>query len=194
MGRSLSILAFAGALLTGVSPAAAAVDAFLQIEGINGQSVARPGWIEVNSFQWGVGRGISSPTGGASDRESSAPSVSEITITRSIDKATPLLSKCAATGCHYGKVVLAVRKAGAGEAYDQYILSNAMISSYHASSGGDRPMESLSFSFARIERQTPTAGGMMTSGGAVMPPPGRGATAPASAGLPPPGPAATGGR
>ena len=31
-------------------------------------------WIEVNSFQWGVGRGISSPTGGSSDRESSAPS------------------------------------------------------------------------------------------------------------------------
>ena len=28
-------------------------------------------WIEVNSFQWGVGRGISSPTGGGADRESS---------------------------------------------------------------------------------------------------------------------------
>src|SRR6059058_5931429 len=43
------------------------------------------GWIELNSFQWGVGRGISSPTGGAADRESSAPSVSEITVTKATD-------------------------------------------------------------------------------------------------------------
>ena len=34
--------------------------------------------------QDGVGRGISSPTGGSSDRESSAPSVSEITMTYDI--------------------------------------------------------------------------------------------------------------
>ena len=26
-------------------------------------------WIELNSFQWGVGRGIASPTGGHEDRE-----------------------------------------------------------------------------------------------------------------------------
>ena len=39
-------------------------------------------WIECNSFQWGVGRGISSPTGASADRESSAPSVSEIVVTK----------------------------------------------------------------------------------------------------------------
>jgi|GEM_PF-6550946 len=31
------------------------------------------GWIELNSCQWGIGRGISSPTGGSADRESSGP-------------------------------------------------------------------------------------------------------------------------
>jgi len=45
-------------------------------------------WIEVNSFQWGVGRGISSPTGGSSDREASAPSVSEIVVTKPTDIAS----------------------------------------------------------------------------------------------------------
>ena len=43
------------------------------------------GWIELNSFQFGVGRGISSPTGGSADRELSAPSVSEITVTKDQD-------------------------------------------------------------------------------------------------------------
>jgi len=42
-------------------------------------------WIELNSCQWGVGRGISSPTGGSADRESSAPSVSEIVVTKATD-------------------------------------------------------------------------------------------------------------
>jgi hypothetical protein len=40
------------------------------------------GWIEVNSFQWGVGRGISSPGTGSGDTAGSTPSVSEIVITK----------------------------------------------------------------------------------------------------------------
>ena len=48
-------------------------------------------WIEVNSFQWGVGRGISSPTGGSADRESSAPSVSEIVVTKATRHRSPKL-------------------------------------------------------------------------------------------------------
>ena len=46
------------------------------------------GWVEVNSFQFGIGRGIASPTGGSSDRESSAPSVSEIVVTKPMDKSS----------------------------------------------------------------------------------------------------------
>jgi hypothetical protein len=37
-------------------------------------------WIEINSFQFGVGRGVSSPTGGKASRESSTPSVGEIVV------------------------------------------------------------------------------------------------------------------
>lgn len=37
-------------------------------------------WIEISSFQYGVGRGISAPTHGASDREGSTPSIGEITV------------------------------------------------------------------------------------------------------------------
>src|SRR3974377_1307042 len=51
-------------------------------------------WIELNSVQWGVGRGISSPTGGSADRESSAPSVSEIVVTKATDvSSTKLLNE-----------------------------------------------------------------------------------------------------
>jgi hypothetical protein len=40
------------------------------------------GWIEINSFQWGVGRGISSTSSSSSDKEGTTPSVSEIVITK----------------------------------------------------------------------------------------------------------------
>src|SRR5947209_12595857 len=81
------------------------------------------GWIECNSFQWGVGRGISSPTGASADRESSAPSVSEIVVTKATDLAsTKLLNEayqgegvdCTIEFCKTDK--------GNLEMYMQYIL------------------------------------------------------------------------
>jgi hypothetical protein len=55
---------------------------YIQFGSIPGE-VANTGhekWIEINSFQWGVGRGSPSPTGGSAGRESSTPSVSEIVV------------------------------------------------------------------------------------------------------------------
>jgi len=63
---------------------------YMQYSGIQGESVPGlpgHGWIEIYSFQWGVGRGISSPTGGSADRESSTPSVGEIVVTKPTDDA-----------------------------------------------------------------------------------------------------------
>lgn len=109
-------------------------------------------WIEVNSFQWGVGRGISSPTGGSADREASAPSVSEIVVTKPQDSASAKLLDASLQGegvdvtidfCKTDKGVL--------ETYLQYTLENTMISGYSLSSGGDRPQESLSLNFTKVE-------------------------------------------
>lgn len=37
-------------------------------------------WIEISSFSWGVGRGITAPTHGVADREGRTPSIGEITV------------------------------------------------------------------------------------------------------------------
>jgi type VI secretion system secreted protein Hcp len=109
-------------------------------------------WIECNSFQWGVGRGISSPTGGSKDRESSAPSVSEITVTKAQDVATVAML----TEAYQGEgtaVTLDFVKTDKGklESYLVMILTETMVSGYSISSGGDRPSESLSLNFTKIE-------------------------------------------
>ena len=73
---------------------------FLKYGSIKGETtqLTHKDWIEVNSFQFGVGRGISSGVGGGSKREASAPSVSEITLTKTMDIASPLLLKDAIGG------------------------------------------------------------------------------------------------
>jgi type VI protein secretion system component Hcp len=75
---------------------------YMNYAGIAGEGQKPPGlagkWIELNSFQCGVARGISSATGGASDRESSEPSVSEVVVTKASDVPTPSLFNAAYGG------------------------------------------------------------------------------------------------
>lgn len=109
-------------------------------------------WIELNSMQWGVGRGISSPTGASADRESSAPSISEITVTKAQDVSTIALLNEAYQGEGVDVTIdLCKTDKGKLETYLSYILTNCMISGYSVSSGGDRPSESLSLNFTKIE-------------------------------------------
>jgi len=110
------------------------------------------GWVELNSFQWGVGRGISSPTGAAADRESSAPSVSEIVVTKSNDLSSTKFLNEAYQG-EGQKVTIDFCKTDKGQlsVYLTYTLEDCMISGYSISSGGDRPSESLSLNFTKIE-------------------------------------------
>jgi type VI secretion system secreted protein Hcp len=126
---------------------------YVQYGSIKGDVTAEGhvGWIEVNSFQWGVGRGISSPTGGSSDREASAPSVSEIVVTKPTDIATVNLLSESLEG-EGQDVTIDFCKTDKGQlnVYLSYTLNNTMISGYSTSSGGDRPQESISFNFTKV--------------------------------------------
>jgi len=126
----------------------------MKVDGIDGDVTAKghEKWIEVSSFQWGVGRGITSPgPGGNKDREGSAPSVSEVVVTKVSDNASVDLIKEALHG--EGKTVkidFCKTDKDQFEPYYQYELSDTLVSSFSMSSGGDRPMESLSLNFTKI--------------------------------------------
>lgn len=127
---------------------------YMKYDGIDGDVTAEghEKWIELGSFQWGVGRGISSPTGGSADRESSAPSISEIVVTKQQDVATTKLLDEALQG--EGKVVtidFCKTDKGKLEVYMAYKLADVMVSGYSVSSGGDRPSESISLNFTKVE-------------------------------------------
>ena len=127
---------------------------YMKYDSIDGDVTAagHEKWIEVNSFQWGVGRGISSPTGGSSDREASAPSVSEIVVTKPTDIASVKLLDESLEG-EGTDVTIDFCKTDKGQlnVYLSYTLNNTMISGFSMSSGGDRPLESVSLNFTKIQ-------------------------------------------
>jgi type VI secretion system secreted protein Hcp len=127
---------------------------YLKFPGIEGEVTAggHENWIEINSLQWGVGRGIHTPTGSSAKRESSAPSVSEVTCTKMCDKSTPKLFQEACVG-QSKDVEIHITETGpdAIETFLVYKLTQSLISGFSTSSSGDRPSESLSFNFTKIE-------------------------------------------
>jgi type VI secretion system secreted protein Hcp len=151
----MAIAVLALVLWGAASSSWAAVDAFIWFENVKGESqdARHKDWIEISSFQWGVGRGISSPSGGRASRESSAPSVSEIVVTKHVDSSSPKLSQLFSDGHQAGqRAIIAVRKAG-GKQQDFLTISlyNVLIGLLRSSTGGDRPTESLSLNFTKIE-------------------------------------------
>lgn len=122
---------------------------------INGESsvTKHEKWITVDSMQLGVGRAISS-VGGGGDRETSNPSISEVTFTKSLDVASAELFMQAICGKSLGKAECHFIQTGGSAAKGQVYLTlefeEAIVSSYSMSSGGDRPSESFSVNFTKI--------------------------------------------
>ena len=126
---------------------------YLKIAGIDGDATHKghEKWIDVQSFQWGVGRGISTPVGSAAKREASEPSVSEVTITKSMDSSSVKLFQEATTGSAKDYKIDFVSTGDPGDLYLQVELTNTLISGYSISSGGDRPTESVSLNFTKVQ-------------------------------------------
>lgn len=126
---------------------------YLKIDSIKGSSTDAKfsEQIELNSFQWGAGLGVSSARGG--DRTTSEPSVSEATVTKTTDKSSELLFKALLKGEPVGKGTLSFTAASKGEsvAYATLELEDLIISGFSMSSGGDFPSESLSLNFTKFD-------------------------------------------
>src|SRR5262245_36933645 len=108
---------------------------YINVEGVPGDVTAQghEAWIEVSSMQWGVGRAITMPIGGDKDREASAPSISEVTVTKVFDKASAKLLQAALWGD--GKLVKIdlVKTGDQLEIYAKYELEQCLVSGYSVS-------------------------------------------------------------
>jgi type VI secretion system secreted protein Hcp len=128
----------------------AAVDYFLKIDGIPGESQdsKHKGEIEVESFSWGATQ-TSGPGGGAGKVQ-----LQDFHFVTTVSKASPKLFLACASGQHLKDARLVARKAGKDQQeFLVYRFTDVLVSSYQTGgSGGDTlPIDQISLNFAKIE-------------------------------------------
>ena len=152
-------LLIAGILTVGslaTNEANAAVDMFLKIDDIKGESTdaAHEGEIEILSYKWGETSGKPHAGGGGAGKVS----IQDMTITMAYEKSSPKLMQATNSGKSFEEVILTVRKAGgaaaAREPFLTITMTDIVISSYQTggSAADDTvPIDTVALNFAKID-------------------------------------------
>jgi type VI secretion system secreted protein Hcp len=133
-----------------------AADYYLQLDGIKGESAdsKHNGWIECTSINWSITqpKSATASTGGGHTAERAE--LSEITIAKLVDLASPILAQTCAAGKTIPKAKLEFQRAdGNGEPikYFEVELENVLIAHVAPNfAGGGQPMENLGLKFSKV--------------------------------------------
>ena len=156
-------LLIAGILTVGslaTNEAYAAVDMFLKIDGIEGESTdaGHEGEIEILSYDWGETNEGKAHAGGGGGGPGKV-SLQDFNFAMIFEKSSPKLMQACAEGKHIPEAILTVRKAGfaAGSEPDPYLtitLTEILISSYQTGDSGEPdtvPVDHVSLNFEKIK-------------------------------------------
>ena len=134
-----------------VAPAEAAVDYFLEVNGVPGEShdskFAKS--IDVFSYTWGASAN--------SEKKGNKVNLSDLNVSKNVDVASPALFQRLVQGTTIPSVELIGRKAGESQlVFLRYCFLDARVTSIqHSGSagGGDTPTENVSFGYAAVSLQ-----------------------------------------
>lgn len=133
----------------------AAVDYFLKIDGIDGEShdSKHKGEIDIDSWSWGESQtGSHSGQGGGG---AGKVAMQDFHFTMRVNKSSPKLMLACATGEHIKKAVLTCRKAGKEQQeFFKITFSDLLVSSFQTggSAHGDiLPVDQISLNYSKIE-------------------------------------------
>jgi len=147
-----------------------AVDYFLKIDGIQGESMdsKHKNEIDLESWSWGETQTGVSATGGGGG--AGKVSMQDFHFVMRVNKSSPKLFVACASGQHIASALLTCRKAGKEQQeYLTWTFTDLLISSYQTggSGGQDVPVDQISFNFAKIEVSYKEQNKDGTLGGAV---------------------------
>jgi type VI secretion system secreted protein Hcp len=133
-----------------------AVDYFLKLDGIEGESTdnKHAKEIDVEAWSWGESQTGSSVPGGGGGGAGKV-SMQDFSFVMKFNKASPKLMLACATGKHIKSARLAVRRAGQGQQdYLTFTFLDVLVSSYQtggAEASGLTPVDQVSLRYAKIE-------------------------------------------
>jgi len=147
-----------------------AVDFFLKLDGITGESVddKHKDWIQLMSWSWGATQVTSvAGTGGSGAGKAD---LSDFNVMKYFDKASTPLFKSLTTGTHIKTGTMeAVKSGGAGKPFLKVDFQELFVTSLQHSASSEIPSESVSFSYnqIKIEYSTQDEKGVITTAGSV---------------------------
>ena len=133
----------------------AAVDYFLKIDGIEGEShdAKHKNEIHVESFSWSEKQQGAQMSGGGGGAGKVA--MGDFHVTMKVNKATPKLMLACACGEHIPTATLTCRKAGGKqEGFYKITLSDLLVSSYQTAGSGHGdliPTDQFTLNYSKIE-------------------------------------------
>jgi type VI secretion system secreted protein Hcp len=132
-----------------------AVDMFLKLDGVKGeaQDDKHKGEIDVLAWSWGMSQSGTMHTGGGGG--GGKVSVQDLSITKYIDKSSPVLMMYCSNGKQFKDGLLTVRKAG-GDKPLEYLkikMTEVIVTAYSTggSGGQDLLTENVSLNFAEVD-------------------------------------------
>jgi type VI secretion system secreted protein Hcp len=130
-----------------------AVDMFMKIDGVNGESKDKTHTkeIDVLAWSWGMNNSGSAHVGGGAG--SGKVSIQDLSFTKYVDSSSPVLALACCTGTHYGNATLVVRKAGGTPLeYIKIQMTEVLISGISTGGSGadDRLMENVILNFGKV--------------------------------------------
>ena len=131
-----------------------AIDYFLKIDGISGESVdaKHKGAIDVEAWSWGETHPAS--PGAGSGGAAGKVQMQDLNFTAKFSTASPDLILACASGKHFKSAVLTARKAGKEQLeFLTFSLSDVLVSAYQTGGveGEVVPADSVSLNFAKIQ-------------------------------------------
>ena len=134
-----------------------AVDFFLRIDGIEGESTdsKHKGEIDVMSWSWGASNtGMAGVGGGAGAGKAT---IQDLHFTTKLSKASPRLFLACASGQHLKQAKLSAVKAGAKQAEFLTITLNEVLVTSYQTGGSEAadivPMDQVSLNFANLRME-----------------------------------------
>lgn len=149
----------------------AAVDYFLKLQGVDGESPdhKHKGEIEIESWSWGETQSGTHERGGGGG--AGKVQMQDFHFVMKVNKASPKLLQMCATGEHIKEATMTCRKAGKEQQeFLKYKFTDLLVSSYQTggSAGSDViPTDQISLNFAKIEVEYKEQKPDGTLGGAV---------------------------
>jgi type VI secretion system secreted protein Hcp len=116
----------------------------ITIDGIRGGDSVETSKIEIESWSWGMSQSGTFSTPGRAN-------VHDLTIAKTLDKASPLLYKACAEQQPLDQVTLEIfRPASSSDVYMTIKMENVIVSSVQPGGSGAAPTESISFNFQKV--------------------------------------------